>query len=262
MKNNRILPIGLKGNQINERMKELMGVTPINENNSISTVELTKIGPDGNAYAIIRENREWFIKKADKTSNLVIEDFKYIGGLQNKKAEAYPSYSAALKRLNLKFNSLAEAHNFIGEFNIVENDNLISEMGVAGFSSNAGNGFSNEGNLEGNQPMDEAEDIELSEAEQAIEEMMAREGIGGHSYTDDMENQTSNDDVYGKAFDSMNVPNQTVIFQGSEVSLGDNQGDINNYAPLDKVEIIYNGKPVLVSRKSLQINESEVKKKV
>jgi hypothetical protein len=185
MKNNKISPVGLKGNQINERMKELMGIAPINENKSTSTVELTKMGPDGNAYAIVRENREWYIKKADKTENLVAEDFKYIGGLQNKKMEAYPSYSAALKRLNLKFNSLAEAYNFKGEFNIVENDNLLSEAGVAGFSEMSGNGFSGEGNLEGNQPIAEAEDVELSEAEQAIEEMMAREELkGGQSKLD------------------------------------------------------------------------------
>ena len=202
MKNNKISPVGLKGNQINERMKELMGIAPINENKSTSTVELTKMGPDGNPYAIVRENREWYIKKADKTENLVAEDFKYIGGLQNKKMEAYPSYSAALKRLNLKFNSLAEAHNFTGEFNIVENDNLLSEAGIAGFSEMKGMGFSGEGNLEGNQPMAEPEDDGLSDAEQAIEDMMAREKIG-HTYTDDTENQTSNDDAYSKAFDSM-----------------------------------------------------------
>jgi hypothetical protein len=147
MKNNRITPVGLKGNQINERMKELMGIAPINENKSTSSVELTKMGPDGNAYAIIRENREWYIKKADKTTNLVVEDFKYIGGLQNKKMEAYPSYSAALKRLNFKFKSLAEAHNFTGEINIVENDNLISEAGIAGFSEMKGNGFVGEVNM-------------------------------------------------------------------------------------------------------------------
>jgi hypothetical protein len=179
MKNKRISPIGLKGNQINERMKELMGIAPINENKSTSSVELTKVGPDGNAYAIIRENREWYIKKADKTTNLVVEDFKYIGGLQNKKMEAYPSYSAALKRLNFKFKSLAEAHNFTGEINIVENDNLIKEIGFAGFSEMKGSGFSNEGNMEHNEPIFEVsdEELELSEAELAIEEMMAREDI-------------------------------------------------------------------------------------
>ena len=43
MKNNKINPIGLKGNEINERMKELMGINPINENKSTSVVELSKM---------------------------------------------------------------------------------------------------------------------------------------------------------------------------------------------------------------------------
>jgi len=159
-KNNRISPVGLKGNQINERMKELMGISSINENKSNVVVELTKMGPDGQAYAIIRENHEWYIKKADKTTGLIAEDFKYIGGLQNKKAEAYPSYAKAIKHLNFKFKSLAEAYNFDGEINVFENDNLLNESGVAGFSEMKGMGFSGEGNLEGNKPMYEAKDAE------------------------------------------------------------------------------------------------------
>lgn len=334
MKNNKITPVGLKGREINERMKELMGIKTINENKSTSAVELTKIGPDGNAYAIIRENREWYIKKADKTTGLVVEDFKYIGGLQNKKMEAYPSYSSALKRLNFKFKSLAEAHNFTGEINIVENDNLLSEAGFAGFSQHSGNGFVDEINMsrysepigestdqdryeevvfmqgeEAEEPLrildqqgeDAAleylkqwhdygnhmgrneipvggadstyekdgyimswnpyigyigltydlkheDDIELSEAEQAIEEMIAREelygnqhkldvdGDGeieasdlamlrgqknvtemqGHAYTDDMENQTSNDDAYERGFDSLS-DNNTIMYRGAKI---------------------------------------------
>lgn len=154
MKNNkRINPVGLKGQEINERMRELMGIKPINENQSKVVVELTKMGPDGNAYAIIRENHEWYIKKSDKTSNLIAEDFKYIGGLMNKKSEAYSSYAKAIKHLNLKFKSLAEAYNFEGEINVFENDNLISESGVAGFSQMGGSGFSGHGNLEENKPM-------------------------------------------------------------------------------------------------------------
>jgi hypothetical protein len=114
------------------------------------------MGPDGNAYAIIRENHEWYIKKTNKTKNLVAEDFKYIGGLQNKKQEAYPSYAKAIKHLNLKFRSLAEAYNYDGEINLFVNDNLLSEMTMAaGFSEMKGNGFTGEGNLEGNKPMDE-----------------------------------------------------------------------------------------------------------
>jgi len=156
MKKPIINPVGLKGNEINERMKQLMGIQPINENKSNIVIELTKMGPDGNAYAIIRENHEWYIKKTSKTKNLVAEDFKYIGGLQNKKQEAYPSYAKAIKHLNLKFRSLAEAYNYDGEINLFVNDNLLSEMAMAaGFSEMKGNGFTGEGNLEGNKPMDE-----------------------------------------------------------------------------------------------------------
>jgi hypothetical protein len=243
MKNNkRISPVGLKGQEINERMRELMGIKPINENQSKVVVELTKMGPDGNAYAIIRENHEWYIKKSDKTSNLIAEDFKYIGGLMNKKSEAYSSYAKAIKHLNLKFKSLAEAYNFEGEINVFENDNLISESGVAGFSQMGGSGFSGHGNLEENKPMfemsmDEAkknnpwaictasvgredkdkyeacvmdvkkqkgieesmteegwmeecgymsEEVEMTEAEKAIDEMMTREELKGKQSKLDM----------------------------------------------------------------------------
>jgi hypothetical protein len=154
-KDNRISPIGLKGNEINERMRALMGIQPINENKSNIVIELTKMGPDGNAYAIVRENHEWYIKRANKSTGLIAEDFKYIGGLMNKKDEAYPSYAKAIKHLNLKFKSLAEAYNFEGEINVFENDNLLSED-VAGFSEMRGNGFSGKGNLEGNEELFEA----------------------------------------------------------------------------------------------------------
>lgn len=180
-KDNRINPIGLKGNEINERMKELMGITPINENKSTSVIELTKIGPDGNAYAIVRENHEYYIKTTTKKNNLVGEDFQYIGGLMNKKSEAYPSYAKAIKHLNLKFNSLAEAFNKEGNINVFENDNLVNEAGVAGFSQYGGNGFSGSGNLEGNKEMwGESEEVDineeekeegLTEVEQAVEDM-------------------------------------------------------------------------------------------
>jgi hypothetical protein len=137
----RITPVGLKGNEINERMKQLMGIQLINENKKTSVVELTKIGPDGKVYGIVRENHEYYIKVTEKKKNLVTEDFSYIGGLQNKKQEAYPSYSKAIKQLNLKFNSLNEAYGKSGQINVFENDNLLNEMSM---------GFTGEGNLEGN----------------------------------------------------------------------------------------------------------------
>ena len=126
-KNIKISPVGLKGHQINERMKELMGISSINENKTTYVVELTKMGPDGKAYAIVRENHEYYIKSTTKTSKIVAEDFKYIGGLQNKKAEAYPSYAKAIKQLNLKFLSLNEAYNKGGKVNVFLDDNLLTE---------------------------------------------------------------------------------------------------------------------------------------
>ncbi|TXG81748.1 MAG: hypothetical protein E6R13_05830 [Spirochaetes bacterium] len=159
MENLNINPMGLKGRQINERMRELMGISSINENTSKSAVELTKIGPDGKAYAIVRENHEYYIKVSNKTTNLVNEDFKYIGGLQNKKSEAYPSYAKAIKHLNLNFKSLAEAYGKGGDINVFVDDNLINENAIAGgFSSHGGNGFSGAGNLEGNTALFEEED--------------------------------------------------------------------------------------------------------
>lgn len=199
MKEQRIVPTGLKGYEISDRMKELMGVQPINENKKTSVVELTKIGPDGKVYGIVRENHEYYIKTTSKTSNLVAEDFSYIGGLQNKKSNVHGSYAKAIKHLNLKFNSLNEAYDKSEKINVFEDDNLMSED-IAGFSSASGPTFKNEGNLAGNPKstccdapiidgkcsdcgkgeaaapasLKEEDEDTLSEVEQAIEDM--REG--------------------------------------------------------------------------------------
>jgi hypothetical protein len=155
MKKNIIInPVGLKGYEINERMKSLMGIAPINESKTSYVIELTKVGPDGKAYAIVRENHLYFIKSTEKTENLVAEDFNYIGGLKNKMEASYPSYAKAIKQLNLKFRSLAEANNYDGEINVFRNDNLLNENGMmAGFSNFGTNGFTGEGNLEGDKPL-------------------------------------------------------------------------------------------------------------
>jgi len=76
--------------------------------------------------------------------------------------------------LNLKFNSLSESLDKGHNINVFENDNLLKENGIAGFSNYSGNGFSNEGNLEGNIPLfeEEEEDVELTEVEKAVDEML------------------------------------------------------------------------------------------
>ena len=226
MKNKQIIsPVGLKGKEILERQLSLMGIKPINENENKtnSAVELTKIGPDGNAYAIVRENHEYYIKRTNKKTGLVMEDFKYIGGLQNKKEESYPTYARAIKQLNFKFKSLAEAFNQGGDINVFEDDNLLSENArVGGFSQMEGNGFSGDNNFGENEGMvdefdepamqnfidqygeergkqiyyatankqdrnpetfEKDEEVELNEFEQAIEDMMARDDNDYVDYT-------------------------------------------------------------------------------
>lgn len=183
MKNNKIMPLGLKGEEINERMRHLMGIKTINENKTSYVIELTKIGPDNKAYAIVRENHEYYIKISDKTSNILAEDFKYIGGLQNKKSESYPSYAKATKHLNLRFNSLAEAFDKELTINVLKDDNLLSESGIAGFSNYGGNGFSGAGNLAGNTVLYEEEgeieeEIEMTEEEAIIEAMLTEKDCG------------------------------------------------------------------------------------
>lgn len=181
-RNFRINPVGLKGNEINERMKQLMGVTPINEGLSRSTVELTKIGPDGKAYGVVRENHEYYIKVSDKTTNLTVEDFKYIGGLQNKKSEAYPSYAKATKHLNLKFNSICESFDIVNTFNVFVDDNLLSEGAAKEATKHItdakgkelGGKVKEEGgdNLAEKKVIDELEEVTLTEDELAIDAML------------------------------------------------------------------------------------------
>jgi hypothetical protein len=128
MKNPFIVkPTGLKGVDKLNRMKELMGSSLLNEDVKNSVVELTKLGPDGKIYGIVREGHNYFIKVTNKKSNILTEDFNYIGGLMNKTSEVYPSYAKALKKLNLKFISLNEAYSKTGNFNIFEDDNLLNE---------------------------------------------------------------------------------------------------------------------------------------
>jgi hypothetical protein len=181
-KNFRINPVGLKGNEINERMKQLMGVTPIVENLSRSAVELTKIGPDGKSYGIIRENHEYYIKVSNKTSNVIAEDFKYIGGLQNKKQEAYPTYAKAIKHLNIKFNSICESFDITNTFNVYIDDNLLTEGAAKEATkhitdtkgTDLGGKVKEEGghNVADKKAIDEMEEVTLTEDELAIDAML------------------------------------------------------------------------------------------
>lgn len=130
MKN--IKPTGLKGKDKFNRVKDIMNkITPINEAITNSSLELVKKGPDNIIYGIVRENHSYFIKTTNKESNdnLIAEDFNYIGGLENKIDERYPSYADALKHLNLKFNMLNEQYEIKDNTNLFESDlNRMKEL--------------------------------------------------------------------------------------------------------------------------------------
>jgi hypothetical protein len=127
MNRTAIKPTGLKGKEQMDRIVELMNQTLIKENVDRSVIELTKLGPDGRVYGIVRENHEYYIKIAENSNNLTKESFDYIGGLKNKKSFVYPSYAKAIKQLNLKFMSLCESLGIKSDANMFINDKLVSE---------------------------------------------------------------------------------------------------------------------------------------
>lgn len=107
-----------------KRQLELAGIKPINESktNTLSNIELVKKASSGDSYAIIRENRKWYIKVTDKDGILTESDFDYIGGVANKPKHSYTSFSEATKGLNFMFEQLNRYHGNAVGVNILESD--------------------------------------------------------------------------------------------------------------------------------------------
>ena len=80
--------------------------------NSQPIVEYHSVGADGKTYGIIREGHNFYIKVAPKKDTQVLaEDYDYIGGFNNKKENEYSSYTLASKQFDLKMKALNEACN-------------------------------------------------------------------------------------------------------------------------------------------------------
>lgn len=97
-----------------KRMKDLMsyGVNESTARESQSVVEYKTEGADGKTYGIIREGKKFYIKTAPKKDTEVLaEDFDYIGGFMNRKEYEYLTYPMASKQLELKLMSVNEACN-------------------------------------------------------------------------------------------------------------------------------------------------------
>ncbi|MBP5724593.1 MAG: hypothetical protein J6X18_13605, partial [Bacteroidales bacterium] len=95
------------------RMKQLMGYglnESKNTDSNVGSVAYHQVGPDGNTYGIIKECNKFYIKVAPKKdTEILAEDYDYIGGFMNKKEYEYPTYTIASKQFGLKMKSLNEA---------------------------------------------------------------------------------------------------------------------------------------------------------
>lgn len=115
------------------RMKALMGYGLQTESKKApySAVENQKLGADGKMYGIVREGTKYYIKSAPNKTNLVKEDFNYIGGFRNRKDFQYDSFADAQKNFDLKMMSIREAANKqdfnINSWDLDKKENVVVE---------------------------------------------------------------------------------------------------------------------------------------
>ena len=87
----------------------------INEDSAKSSkpiVEFKRKAANGKTYGIIRESTKYYIKEApQKDTEVLAEDFNYIGGFNNRKENEYTSYAKASNALDLKLMSINESVN-------------------------------------------------------------------------------------------------------------------------------------------------------
>lgn len=75
-------------------------------------VEYHAKGADGKTYGIIRECDKFYIKVAPKKDTEVLaEDYDYIGGFNNRKQNEFLTYNSAAKQFDIKMRSLNEAYS-------------------------------------------------------------------------------------------------------------------------------------------------------
>ena len=105
------------------KMLDLSNINPTKESDVLSSFDLIKESVNGNTYAIIRENKKYYIKETKTTKDLKESDFDYIGGVANKAKNNFKSFSEAAKHLNLMFEEINN-HFDVSNVNILESDSL------------------------------------------------------------------------------------------------------------------------------------------
>jgi hypothetical protein len=115
-----------------EKMLRLANIKkkPLNESSSTSTIEFIKSVADGNTYAIVRENRTYYIKSTETKDTLLESDFDYIGGLGNRTKNSFRGYDDAVTRLNLMFNDINRVQGINEDVDMVNFSHVLNENGV------------------------------------------------------------------------------------------------------------------------------------
>lgn len=107
-----------------KRMLELADIkSTINEGVGNRPFELIKKSVDGNTYAIVRENKNYYIKVTTTKENMNESDFDYLGGVANKNKKSFTSFEKATRHLNLMFEEINNHHN-VDNVNILESESL------------------------------------------------------------------------------------------------------------------------------------------
>lgn len=118
------------------RMRSLANINESkNEKKSTTLGNLIdyKRGSDNIAYGIVKENHNYYIKKSNKQNKPNVEDFAYIGGLENIHEYKYNKFSEADKNRTMLLNTINEALN--SKKNVVSesktNENAEDELAAA-----------------------------------------------------------------------------------------------------------------------------------
>jgi len=111
------------------RMKEMMGIKVTQPaKKSLANIHRITEASDGKKYAIIKEASEYVIKITESDSDeLSVSDFKYIGGLDNKRDFIYNSYTLAEKQLALKVGLLKETYGTAADKPLIGSDMEVVE---------------------------------------------------------------------------------------------------------------------------------------
>ena len=113
----------LQGQEKHNRLIELMGIKKtVNESKkSVNSEDYIIHAADGKSYGIFRENKNFFVKYANKHTEDANE-FEYIGGLVRKTKELHESYSDAFRRLNVMIGDINQKYGVKNPKSLFEAD--------------------------------------------------------------------------------------------------------------------------------------------